>query len=77
MTSTNGRAIVPEGHEHSLGAFNMTSAAESIYARSDLMIVVGSRGRGVFTGAVLSSVSLNLIKVATVPVLVVNAPAEE
>lgn len=41
------------------------------------MIVVGSRGRGVFTGAVLGSVSLNLIKVATVPVLVVNAPAEE
>jgi len=46
VTSTNGRAVVPEGHAHSLGAFNMTKEAEQIYAESDLMIVVGSRLRG-------------------------------
>jgi acetolactate synthase I/II/III large subunit len=46
VTSTNGRAVVPEGHTHSLGAFNMTKDAERIYGKSDLMIVVGSRLRG-------------------------------
>ena len=46
VTSTNGRAVVPEGHAYSLGAFNMTREAEDIYAKSDLMIVVGSRLRG-------------------------------
>ncbi len=46
VTSTNGRAVVPEGHPRSLGAFNMTPQAQAIYARSDLMIVVGSRLRG-------------------------------
>jgi acetolactate synthase I/II/III large subunit len=46
VTSTNGRAVVPEGHPHSLGAFNMTREAQEVYARSDLMIVVGSRLRG-------------------------------
>jgi acetolactate synthase-1/2/3 large subunit len=46
VTSTNGRAIVPEGHPRSLGAFNMTREAVEIYARADLMIVAGSRLRG-------------------------------
>ncbi|MGB6535371.1 MAG: thiamine pyrophosphate-binding protein [Xanthobacteraceae bacterium] len=46
VTSTNGRAAVAENHPHSLGAFNMTREASKIYARSDLMIVVGSRLRG-------------------------------
>jgi acetolactate synthase-1/2/3 large subunit len=46
VTSTNGRATVPEGHRWSLGAFNMTPAAQAIYAQSDLMLVVGSRLRG-------------------------------
>jgi acetolactate synthase-1/2/3 large subunit len=46
VTSTNGRAVVPEGHAQSLGAFNMTREAEDIYGKSDLMIVVGSRLRG-------------------------------
>jgi acetolactate synthase-1/2/3 large subunit len=46
VTSTNGRAVVPEGHDRSLGAFNMTPDAMEIFARSDLMIVVGSRLRG-------------------------------
>ncbi|AXK80363.1 thiamine pyrophosphate-binding protein [Pseudolabrys taiwanensis] len=46
VTSTNGRAVVPEDHPHSLGAFNMTREAMEIYARTDLLIVVGSRLRG-------------------------------
>jgi acetolactate synthase-1/2/3 large subunit len=46
VTSTNGRATVPEGHPRSLGAFNMTHEAQEIYARADLIIVVGSRLRG-------------------------------
>jgi acetolactate synthase I/II/III large subunit len=46
VTSTNGRAAVPETHRHTLGAYNMTPEAQAIYARSDLMIVVGSRLRG-------------------------------
>lgn len=46
VTSTNGRAVVPEGNPRSLGAFNMTPEAAEIFAKSDLMIVVGSRLRG-------------------------------
>lgn len=46
VTSTQGRATVPEDHPGSLGAFNMTPEAEAIYASSDLMLVVGSRLRG-------------------------------
>lgn len=46
VTSTNGRAVVPEGHARSLGAFNMTREAMELYARADLIIVVGSRLRG-------------------------------
>jgi acetolactate synthase I/II/III large subunit len=46
VTTTNGRAVVPEDHPHSLGAFNMTPEAQSIYDEADLMIVVGSRLRG-------------------------------
>lgn len=46
VTSTQGRAVVPEEHPGTLGAFNMTPEAEAIYATSDLMIVVGSRLRG-------------------------------
>ena len=46
VTSTNGRAIVPEAHPHTLGAYNMTPEAQAIFDRADLMIVVGSRLRG-------------------------------
>jgi acetolactate synthase I/II/III large subunit len=46
VSSTNGRAVVPEAHPHTLGAFNMTPQAQAIYDRADLMIVVGSRLRG-------------------------------
>ena len=46
VTSTNGRAVVPEDHPHTLGAYTMTAQAQAIYERADLMIVVGSRLRG-------------------------------
>ena len=46
VTSTQGRAVVPEAHKGTLGAFNMTPEAEAIYKSADLMIVVGSRLRG-------------------------------
>lgn len=41
------------------------------------LIVTGSRGHGAFTGSVLGSVSHNLIKFATMPVVVVNASKDE
>jgi nucleotide-binding universal stress UspA family protein len=44
--------------------------------RDASMIVTGSRGRGTVAGAVLGSLSHNLIKEATVPVLVVHASEE-
>ncbi|WP_137181053.1 thiamine pyrophosphate-binding protein [Roseomonas sp. AR75] len=46
VTSTNGRAVVPEGHRWSLGAFNMTPDAQAVYDAADLMLAVGSRLRG-------------------------------
>jgi len=46
VSSTNGRAVVPEAHPHTLGAYNMTAQAQAIYDRADLMIVIGSRLRG-------------------------------
>ena len=46
VTSTNGRAVVPEDHPHSLGAFNMTPEAQALYDRADLVVVVGTRLRG-------------------------------
>lgn len=46
VTSTQGRAVVPEENPATLGAFNMTPEAQEVYAKSDLMIVVGSRLRG-------------------------------
>jgi acetolactate synthase I/II/III large subunit len=46
VTSTNGRGVVAEDNPASLGAFNMTPEAQALYAKSDLMLVVGSRLRG-------------------------------
>ena len=46
VTSTNGRAVVPEDHPQSLGAFNMTPDAQAIYDAADLVLVVGTRLRG-------------------------------
>lgn len=62
------------GNEHSADlAAVIAGVAEGIGAQ---MIVVGSRGRGMVAGAVLGSVSHNLLKYATTPVLVVHAAAE-
>ncbi len=52
-------------------AAGIAGLAEGIGAS---MIVVGSRGRGTVAGAVLGSVSHNLLKYAAIPVLVVHAP---
>ena len=46
VSSTQGRAVVPEAHKATLGAFNMTPEAEEIYQSADLIVVVGSRLRG-------------------------------
>ncbi|MGR3562449.1 MAG: thiamine pyrophosphate-binding protein [Heliomarina sp.] len=46
VTSTNGRAVVPEDHKATLGAFNMTPQSEQLFQSCDLMLVVGSRLRG-------------------------------
>lgn len=46
VTSTQGRATVPEHHPRSVGAFNMTPEAQALYDRADLMVAVGTRFRG-------------------------------
>lgn len=46
VSSTQGRAVVPEDEPANLGAFNMTPEAQALYASCDLMLVVGSRLRG-------------------------------
>ncbi len=46
VTSTQGRAVVPETHPRSLGAFNMTAEAQALYEHADFMLVIGSRLRG-------------------------------
>lgn len=46
VSSTQGRAVVPEAHKGTLGAFNMTPEAEALFRSCDLMLVVGSRLRG-------------------------------
>jgi acetolactate synthase-1/2/3 large subunit len=45
VTSTNGRAVVAEDHPMSLGAFNVSTYIQDLYASVDFMIVVGSRLR--------------------------------
>lgn len=46
VTSTQGRGIVPEDDERSLGAFNLNPPVEQFYQRCDALLVVGSRLRG-------------------------------
>jgi nucleotide-binding universal stress UspA family protein len=65
--------VLPEARTGDLAA-----DIAGIAAGSDAsLIVVGSRGRGPVSGALLGSVSHNLIKWATVPVVIVNAPRDE
>ncbi|MGI9424447.1 MAG: thiamine pyrophosphate-dependent enzyme, partial [Hyphomicrobiaceae bacterium] len=46
ITSVNGRAVIPEYHPLSLGAFNAAPAVEALYRDVDLLIVAGGRMRG-------------------------------
>ncbi len=46
VTSVNGRAVIPEHHPMSLGAFAATPLVEALYRDVDLMIVAGGRMRG-------------------------------
>jgi len=64
------RLLVREGHSADV-AVDIAGMAEGLEAS---MIIVGSRGRGLVAGEVLGSVSHNLIKWATVPILIVHAP---
>jgi len=67
------RLVAEEG-----GSAELAAEVSGIAAGLDAsMIVTGSRGRGAVAGAVLGSVSHNLIKYATVPVLVVHGPADD
>ena len=45
VTSVHGRAIVPEEHPMSLGAFNTNPYIQELYESVDLMLVIGSRLR--------------------------------
>ncbi len=46
VTSMHGRAILPEDHPMTLGAFNATPEVEAFYGTVDLMVIAGSRLRG-------------------------------
>lgn len=67
VTSTNGRAVVPEEHPRNLGAFNMTPHAQEIYDSADLMLVVGSRLRGNETRNNLMKLPRPLIQIDAEP----------
>ncbi len=63
VTSTNGRAGVPEDHAMSLGAFNLSSHLQKLYETVDLMLVVGSRLRSNETWNYQLELPENLIRV--------------
>ncbi len=46
VTSVNGRAVVPETHPMSLGAFQATPEVEKFYETVDFMLIAGGRVRG-------------------------------
>lgn len=46
VTSVNGRAVVPETHPMSLGAFQATPEVERFYETVDFMLIAGGRVRG-------------------------------
>lgn len=45
VTSTSGRAIVPEDHPRTLGAFNVSMELQSLYRTCDCFLAVGTRLR--------------------------------
>ena len=63
VTSINGRAVVPEDHPMSLGAFNQTKPVQSLYENIDLMLVVGSRLRSTETWTYNLDLPKNLIRI--------------
>ncbi len=46
VTSIHGRAVLPEDHPMTLGAFGVVAAVEAFYDTVDLMVIAGSRLRG-------------------------------
>jgi acetolactate synthase I/II/III large subunit len=46
VTSVNGRAVVPEDHPMTLGAYNALRGVEELYQTVDLMLIAGGRVRG-------------------------------
>lgn len=67
VTSTNGRATVPEDFPYSLGAFNVGTDVEDVYDDCDLMIVVGSRLRSNETWTYRLRLPKNLVVVDVDP----------
>lgn len=63
VTTTNGRAVVPENHPMSLGAFNLTKPVQSLYESIDLLVVVGSRLRSNETWTYKLELPKNLIRI--------------
>ena len=46
VTSVNGRAVIPETHPMTLGAFQATPEVEKFYQTVDFMLIAGGRVRG-------------------------------
>lgn len=46
VTSVNGRAVIPETHPMTLGAFQATAEVEKFYETVDFMLIAGGRVRG-------------------------------
>lgn len=46
VTSVNGRAVIPETHPMTLGAFHATPEVEQFYKTVDFMLIAGGRLRG-------------------------------
>jgi acetolactate synthase-1/2/3 large subunit len=69
VTSTAGRASVPEDHPRSLGSFNgnLVPSVQDFYATCDLMLVVGSRLRGHETAEFSVRLPANLIQIDADP----------
>ena len=63
VTSTQGRGVIPESHQMSLGAFNAVPLVEEFYKTLDLMVVVGSRLRGHETRDMSLTLPKNIIQI--------------
>jgi len=63
VTTTNGRAIVAEDHPMSLGAYSASQEVQDLYAKSDLVVVAGSRMRSNETWNYSLSFPRNLVMI--------------